>query len=339
MKKLYIALFVLLLQIFTLQAVGCMANETDQADDLIEEVMTESDEELAEAELTYKVIEVLDNDFYKAAYDNLRKGEVLKKGKSGDTVMGLQILLMSFGKPVEVDGYMGKQTRAYMNEVQAAFGLKQTKKLKRAGFAKLLYSLLCYQDEEKAYELLSYDYGYSYGGNEFEYMLGCAQFLKGKFYSAKRNFEWSEWEDWEERAARCVQEWPQTGVLWRNDNVPGSDMSLTIQFNNDYGSAMLVKIFTADDVPASTMFIAGNSSAVTYLPGGTYKIKDGTGKNWYGLEEAFGDEGYYETMTFENDETNVYLQSGGMYQLTVNAEELNPDATSVGSEYENWENF
>ena len=102
---------------------------------------------------------------------------------------------------------------------------------------------------------------------------------------------------------------------------------------------MLVKIYTEDDVLARTLFIGGTGQATTKLPAGTYIIKDGTGKDWFGEVEAFGDEGYYEIMTFEGGDQLVKLERNYSSTITINAQEQNPDADSVGSDWESWQNF
>ena len=68
---------------------------------------------------------------------------------------------------------------------------------------------------------------------------------------------------------------------------------------------------------------------------------DGDGRKVrHGLEkEAFGDDGWYEIMTFGDGEQEVVLKSGHSYTLTVNVEELDPNADSVGSDYESWGDF
>ena len=53
----------------------------------------------------------------------------------------------------------------------------------------------------------------------------------------------------------------------------------------------------------------------------------------------FGDDGNYEIMTFGGGEQEVTLKSGHSYTLTVNVEEFDPSADSVGSDYENWSDF
>ena len=141
------------------------------------------------------------------------------------------------------------------------------------------------------------------------------------------------------RAGSCVQPWPKTGVLYRNPAVKGGSAELAVQFNTDPDTAMLVKIYTVDGVLARTMFIGGTGKATCSLPAGTYIIKDGVGKNWYGEAEAFGSEGYYEIMTFGNGQQEVQLKKNYSSTITVNVQEDNPDAEGVGSDWESWDNF
>ena len=128
-------------------------------------------------------------------------------------------------------------------------------------------------------------------------------------------------------------------MLYRSPDVWGSDTELTVKYNSSYGKAMLVKIYTKNGTLARTIFIGGSGKATTTLPGGAYTIKDGTGSEWYGEKEAFGDSGSYEVMTFNSGEQEVTLKSGHSYTITINVQESDPNADSVGSDYENWGDF
>ena len=176
-------------------------------------------------------------------------------------------------------------------------------------------------------------------GGEYGYMHACALAAQGKFYSAKELFEESGFGDWAARAEACVQPWPKNSVLYKNPNVKGSSTELTVKFNTNPDTAMLVKVYTTDDVLARTMFIGGTGKATCSLPAGTYVIKDGTGKNWYGEEEAFGKEGYYEIMTFGDDEQEVQLKGGYSSTITVNVQEGDSTGEGVGSDWESWDDF
>jgi hypothetical protein len=96
---------------------------------------------------------------------------------------------------------------------------------------------------------------------------------------------------------------------------------------------------SADGEKLLIVGLGGTGKAKTSLPAGTYIIKDGTGKNWYGEEEAFGSEGYYEIMTFGNGQQEVQLKKNYSPTITVNVQENNPDAEGVGSDWESWSDF
>ena len=96
---------------------------------------------------------------------------------------------------------------------------------------------------------------------------------------------------------------------------------------------------SADGEKLLIVGLGGTGKAKTSLPAGTYIIKDGTGHDWYGEEEAFGSEGYYEIMTFGNGQQEVELKKNYSSTITVNVQEDNPDASGVGSDLENWEDF
>ena len=203
------------------------------------------------------------------------------------------------------------------------------------GYAELLPRLLLVTNPDEADALLmgGKDYG------EYDYMCACALAVQGKYASAKDMFEQSQWGDWEARAAACVQPWPKNGVLYKNPDVKGSSTELTVKFNTEPDTAMLVKIYTANGVLARTMFIGGTGKATASLPAGTYIIKDGTGKNWYGEAEAFGSEGSYEIMTFEGGVQEVQLKKNYASTITVNVQDYNPDAQGIGSDWESWGDF
>jgi hypothetical protein len=103
---------------------------------------------------------------------------------------------------------------------------------------------------------------------------------------------------------------------------------------------MHVKIYQKNGNLAAMLFIGGTGSASTWLPGGTYVIKDGTGRDWYGQEDSFGYYGDYEVMTFDDyGTTEVDLQAGYSYTITINVQNASPDASNVGSMYDDYEDF
>ena len=286
-----------------------------------------------------QVIEALGEGPWEETLAALEGGEVLERNTRSDTVLGLQKTLNEFGQGLTLENRMNSRTIKALNTVQAAFGLKQTEKLDAEGYAQLLIRLLAYLDDEEADSILRGSM-YTENGNEYDYIRGCVFTMQEKYYSARESFEDSRFGDWEKRAGACVQKWPKNGQLYKNSNIKGSGMELTVSVNADKKSAMLVKIYTTDGTLVASLFIGGTGKAKTKLPGGVYIIKDGSGTDWYGPEEAFGKTGSYETMTFDNyGNAEVELKNGHSYTITVNVKEINPDATGVGSEWESWGEF
>ena len=283
------------------------------------------------------VFEALGDETYRRTYEALLAGEVIGKGSKGDVARDVQRTLIAFGQDIAADGDVGKKTLAALNAVQTAFGLEPTETLDAAGYAELMPRLLVCLDGEKAEALLSDAYS-DRRRSEFVYMKGCALCLEGRYYSARRAFLDSKWGDWNDRAAACVQPWPKNGRLWRNDAVGGGSVTLTIKVKGDPDSAMLVKVYKADGTLAACLFIGGAGKASVSLPSGTYVIKDGVGSAWYGMEEAFGREGYYETMLFDGGEAEVRLKSNYEYTISIDVGSGDGDA-DIGAVREDWSDF
>ena len=175
--------------------------------------------------------------------------------------------------------------------------------------------------------------------DECSYMMACADYLNGNYYKARERFESCYWGDSEERAEKCVQPWPSTGQLWK-DNSLGAGTQLTVKVNGEPDVGMPVKIYTESGKLAARLCVGGSGSASTWLPGGTYTIKDGTGRDWYGQEDSFGYYGDYEVMTFDDyGTTDVELKAGYSYTITINVQNASPDASNVGSMYDDYEDF
>ena len=283
-----------------------------------------------------ELLTALGNDAYRAAYQAMLSGEVIKNGSKGNAVKGLQQTLSDFGRKIAVNGKANNTTISILNDVQKTFGLEVTDSLDAEGYILLLTRLLPVISPDTADGMLKEQME----TGEYEYLKACILVNSGKYFSAMTAFRKCGWGDWEERAESCVQPWPKTGVLFSNPDVKGGNTELAVKVNAETDdTAMLVKIYTLDNVLARTMFIGGSGKASTRLPAGRYIIKDGTGKNWYGEEEAFGSEGSYEIMTFGDNEQNVELMKNYQSTITVNVEEIDPHGQSVGTDRENWGSF
>ena len=287
------------------------------------------------ADTTSDTLDALGKDVYKTTYEALQDGEVVQKGSKGAAAKGVQETLVAFGQGISVDGNVGSKTIKALNAVQEAFGLPATDSLDADGYAQLLPRLLVATDPDKAEEVLAGQMDEA----EFIYMQACASVAQGKYYTAKKLFTESGYGDWQARAEACAQPWPKTGVLYKNSSVKGSSTELAVKYNSDDGSAMIVKVYTTDGVLARTMFIAGTGKAKCSLPAGTYIVKDGTGDTWYGEEEAFGEEGYYKVMTFDDGSEELKLKKNYITTITINVKDEKSKGDSVGSNWENWGNF
>jgi len=105
---------------------------------------------------------------------------------------------------------------------------------------------------------------------------------------------------------------------------------------------MCFEVYTEAGDKAAVLFLTGSGSVTTALPGGNYRIKDATGTEWYGLEDAFGRYGDYEYMSFyefDEDEYLTALPGGYEWTITVHVTEGNPDGTGVGTVGSDWESW
>ena len=298
-----------------------------------------ADSALPDAALTADILTILNNGTYSDTLAALQGGEVLTSGTVSQTASGLQQTLVDFGCDIAVDGSAGPGTFAALNGVLESFGMPQTDKVDAPLYAELLKLLLIGSNEEAARNLLSDQYGEGKDGGEFDYLRGCALFAQGKYYSAKEAFEYSGFKDYEQRAAACVQPWPSNGELWHNSNYYSNSMILSFQVNSyDDSIGRYFKVFAEDGTLAACLFVTGSGTVSTSLPGGTYKIMDATGDTWYGNEEAFGPDGYYEYMVFdefEDDRYKTWLGDGYEWTISVNVSDTT-GGTGVGSESFDW---
>ncbi len=138
-------------------------------------------------------------------------------------------------------------------------------------------------------------------------------------------------------SAGSPQPWPADGVLWRDEGLMmQTDLSFKVDQPEDRG--MHIKIYRDGTELAAMLFIGGPGSATVSIPGGTYTIRTGTGSDWYGQAASFGNFGHYEVMTFDGGSSEVTLESGYVYTITVNTT-ASPDADSVGSRPTSYDAF
>ena len=282
------------------------------------------------------VLDKLDKNSYRTAYESLLEGEILEKGAENNTAKALQRVLKAFGQDVSTDGKAGSGTFKELNKVQNRYGMEPTDYVDAEVFAELLCALLVYQEGEDAEEAVL-EAGLPEG--EYYYCLARKQASDGRYYRAKCSYEASGWADWADRADSCAQKWPSDGRIWKKSSLIGSGVTFKIKVRNtDSDTANVFKLYNSDDKLVAVLFIGGNGSASTTLKAGRYTIKQGTGTEWYGRKDAFGEDGWYSTLDV-NGETSFKLKNGYIYTLTINTDDIDPNSDSVGSSYENWGDF
>ena len=290
----------------------------------------------------WKIMNELGDKELRSTRKFLKDGGVLEKGYRGDAGIGLQKLLVEFGCDIAVDGAVGAKTIDALHQVQERFGIEPTDKVDFDIYDTLIPLLLLTRGEESDEVDLKDFYDSSNKEGCYEYLRGCALAGVGKYYSAKEAFENSDYEGSEERAAACAQELPDSGEIWRNPDIPGSDCALTFTvYGPEDSSGMCFQMFNMEDELVSEVFVRGSGSATAHVPAGTYHIRDGSGSEWYGRQEMFGPYGSYEYLTFSEDPDTEYdaVLDYGTYELSINVSEIAEDATSVGSSGVGWNEY
>ena len=337
----------LVLGLAMMLAVPVCAQETEEVNP--DTALTETESEMAEEKsmtMDKKSVKKLMADLGDSALRTtrkfLKKGGVIESGYKGDAGNGLQQMLVDFGCDITIDGAVGAKTMEALHQVQERFGIEPTDKVDLAAFDTLIPLLLITKGTESSEVDLQEFYDSVGGDGYFNYLKGCALAGVGKYYSAMEAFQNSSYEDSEERVASCVQELPGSGELWRNPNIPGSDSGLTFTVNgSDDSRGMCFQMYNLEDDLVSVVFVRGAGSATTYVPVGTYHIRDGSGTEWYGLNETFGPYGYYEYLTFSEDDATRFDANldYGSYELAINVSEISEGATSVGSSSVGWNDY
>ena len=292
-----------------------------------------------EEETIGAVLDALGDETLRSTRQFFQDGGVIEEGYQGDAGSGLQKMLVGFGRGISIDGAVGAKTMEALHQVQESFGLEATGSVDLNTYDTLLPLLLLTKGEGDTDIDLAGFYDAAGGPGYYDYLKGCALLAGEKYYSAMEAFENSSYGDSQERAASCAQELPESGEIWRNPDIPGSDASLTFKVNSgDESKGMCFQMYNLEDQLVAVLFGRGSGSAITYVPVGTYHIKDGVGYDWYGVNETFGPYGYYEYLTFSEDPAtrfDAYLDYG-QYTLEINVSQIEEGATSVGSSSVGW---
>ena len=133
---------------------------------------------------------------------------------------------------------------------------------------------------------------------------------------------------------------PENGELYHDGNMTSDTMMLTFTVNEqEAGKGWYITVYNKDNVLVESVFVKGSGSVETALPAGEYYIKDSSGSEWFGTDEQFGPDGYYETMVFEEVEGDKYLtvlDDGYAWEITIN--NTTGEGQGVGAEESGWNN-
>ena len=300
-----------------------------------------------------EVLEALAQPSYASTYDYLAAGNTITAGERSDYGAGLQTLLNAFDQGLTVDGAVGNQTLAAVHNMQAALGREQTDTVDADLFEELLkcqYTLQKEKEEQEAQQSSESASGVdnivreNMDPEEYSYLAGCAFAMNGEYYDAWKRFSACMKEEASARAQACVQNWPETGIIYQNESWSSQENHFTIKIDSmPGGKAAVFKIYAENGDLAAILFIGAASSADVWLPGGSYQIKAGIGETWYGSKDAFGEDAYYEVMQFDDGSGQTVeqtaLEAGYESTLTINASQSTPEADGVGSREEDYDSF
>ena len=176
---------------------------------------------------------------------------------------------------------------------------------------------------------------------EVEYNQAVSLFDEGKYYSAQKAFEECKYGDWERRAEECLQPVPETGEIWHDENMMSDEMKLVFVVNEENSEFYrYFDVYDKDKKLAVSIFVTGENTVETWLPGGDYYIKEASGTKWYGEKELFGAEGIYQTLVFNEDENDRYLTSlKGGYEWKITINSSSEEGQGVESEDCDWDSW
>ena len=81
--------------------------------------------------------------------------------------------------------------------------------------------------------------------------------------------------------------WPETGELWRSEELGNSPIAVTFSFNQKEDRGTLVRICGSGDRHVSTVFALGQKEVTVGLPVGWYSVDYYFLREWTGTEAAF----------------------------------------------------
>jgi tetratricopeptide (TPR) repeat protein len=146
------------------------------------------------------------------------------------------------------------------------------------------------------------------------YAIAEGKLADGDRYGAYEDFKkLGSFEDSADRMKECTTEYPGSGEIYHNEGYVSTRSAIKIDGGNA-GFVSYYKVYSGETL-VSTIFLHAGQSCTIEVPPGDYTIKQATGTDWFGEEIMFGDEGYYEKMTYDNG--NDYFNLGDNVITTI----------------------
>ena len=286
------------------------------------------------------ILKALNQKTYEETLNALKKGETITKETESDTVSGLRQTIRDFSLEISDGKTADDELFDGLNKVLKTFGMDETDTVDEKTYTDLLSLLLIVKDEEAAAKMKEW---YEKDGQEgrYDYLKASALYLDEHYFLAKEIFETCTYKDSAERAASCVQPFPETGELWHNKDMISEKMELEINvsFVDDEEEGRYIMIYSEEGENAANIFIGGADAIVSKLPGGNYRMKSATGKEWYGIKDMFGKEGKYENLIFNEFEDDKYLtklEEGFRWTITINTSNVGQTVDTEDVGWEQW---
>ena len=178
--------------------------------------------------------------------------------------------------------------------------------------------------------------------NKLSYIKAEEAFAQELYYTAYLGFDLlGDFEDAVQRRDACVQTFPGAGELYHNDAYVSWACSLEVRPPAADYSCNYLKIYAEDGTLVSIIAVSAGQRATISVPAGRYQIRTAYSfGNWYGEKEMFGDEGYYEVLTFDSDGTDVMdFVYNHIYTLTLREASYNSGGDSVNTYDKDREDF
>ncbi|MDR0416674.1 MAG: hypothetical protein LBH76_05050, partial [Propionibacteriaceae bacterium] len=139
----------------------------------------------------------------------------------------------------------------------------------------------------------------------------------GDHYGAYRAFrELGGYEDAAERAEACALPFPATGELYHHEGYVSSAVTLVID-GSDMTTPALVKVYDGSTLVLTLAVNAGTTISAD-LPSATYLFTEAYGQRWFGDTDLFGADAKYFTMNWSDGPTEVLIESGHRFTITLN---------------------